>query len=93
MTNTAICFEELSSERQPMLAGLDGTLRFDVAHDKNTECWHVTVDDGVVLVSNEPAAAEAVARLELLDSPGRWGAIDPFGRGRIDTRRRDTARQ
>jgi hypothetical protein len=26
-----------------------------------------------------------LGQLELLDIPGRWGRIDAFGRGRVDT--------
>jgi glycogen debranching enzyme len=35
----------------------------------------------------DPALPVRVGRLELLDIPGRWGRIDAFGRGRIDTSR------
>ena len=30
---------------------------------------------------------KSIGRLELLDIPGRWGAVDAFGRGRVDTGR------
>jgi glycogen debranching enzyme len=33
----------------------------------------------------DPALARGVGHLELLDIPGRWGRIDAFGRGRIET--------
>ena len=33
----------------------------------------------------DPVLAESVGRMELLDIPGRWGRIDAFGRGRVDT--------
>lgn len=33
----------------------------------------------------DPALPTTVGRLELLDIPGRWGRIDAFGRGRVDT--------
>src|SRR4029079_6412431 len=33
----------------------------------------------------DPARARGVGHLELLDIPGRWGRIDAFGRGRIET--------
>jgi glycogen debranching enzyme len=39
---------------------------------------HLIVDPGLPL---------SISRLELLDIPGRWGRIDAFGRGRIDTSR------
>jgi glycogen debranching enzyme len=33
----------------------------------------------------DPALPLTLGRLELLDIPGRWGRIDAFGRGRVDT--------
>jgi glycogen debranching enzyme len=33
----------------------------------------------------DPALPETIGRMELLDIPGRWGRIDAFGRGRVDT--------
>jgi hypothetical protein len=36
----------------------------------------------------DPALPISVGWLELLDIPGRWGRIDAFGRGRVDTTRR-----
>ncbi len=41
--------------------------------------------DGHLIV--DPALPETIGRLELLDIPGRWGRIDAFGRGRVDTSR------
>ena len=35
----------------------------------------------------DPALPQGIGRLELLDIPGRWGRIDAFGRGRVDTER------
>jgi len=35
----------------------------------------------------DPALPIGIGRLELLDLPGRWGRIDAFGRGRVDTSR------
>ncbi|WP_166874718.1 amylo-alpha-1,6-glucosidase [Salinibacterium sp. ZJ450] len=35
----------------------------------------------------DPALPTTIGRLELLDIPGRWGRIDAFGRGRVDTSR------
>ncbi len=35
----------------------------------------------------DPALPVGIGRIELLDIPGRWGRIDAFGRGRIDTAR------
>ncbi len=36
----------------------------------------------------DPVLPEQIGRLELLDIPGRWGLVDAFGRGRVDTRGR-----
>jgi glycogen debranching enzyme len=33
----------------------------------------------------DPALPRRIGRLELLDIPGRWGRIDAFGRGRVET--------
>jgi glycogen debranching enzyme len=33
----------------------------------------------------DPAIPKSIGRVELLDIPGRWGRIDAFGRGRVDT--------
>ena len=35
----------------------------------------------------DPALPQSIGRLELLNIPGRWGVIDAFGRGRVDTSR------
>ena len=43
------------------------------------------VGDNLVV---DPALPINVGWLELLDIPGRWGRIDAFGRGRVDTSRR-----
>jgi glycogen debranching enzyme len=37
----------------------------------------------------DPVLPESIGRMELLDIPGRWGRIDAFGRGRVDTTRSD----
>jgi glycogen debranching enzyme len=38
----------------------------------------------------DPALPVQIGRLELLDIPGRWGRMDAFGRGRVETRRETT---
>ncbi len=44
---------------------------------------------GLVPIGNnllvDPAIPSQLGQLELLDMPGRWGRIDAFGRGRVDT--------
>jgi hypothetical protein len=33
----------------------------------------------------DPALPRTIGHLELLDIPGRWGRVDAFARGRVDT--------
>jgi glycogen debranching enzyme len=40
----------------------------------------------------DPALPRQIGRVELLDIPGRWGVVDAFGRGRVDTQTRRRAR-
>ena len=42
------------------------------------------VDDRLVV---DAALPSSIGHLELLDIPGRWGRVDAFGRGRVDTAR------
>jgi glycogen debranching enzyme len=42
------------------------------------------VGDNLVV---DPALPRTIGRMELLDIPGRWGRIDAFARGRVDTAR------
>ena len=41
----------------------------------------------------DPALPSAIGHLELLDIPGRWGRLDAYGRGRVATGRRRSARR
>jgi glycogen debranching enzyme len=36
----------------------------------------------------DPALPVGIGHVELLDIPGRWGRVDAFGRGRVETRRK-----
>jgi hypothetical protein len=36
----------------------------------------------------DPALPMSIGQLALLDIPGRWGRIDAFGRGRVETGKR-----
>jgi glycogen debranching enzyme len=36
----------------------------------------------------DPALSAGIGHLELLDIPGRWGRIDAYGRGRVETGKR-----
>jgi glycogen debranching enzyme len=46
---------------------------------------------GEHLVS-DPALPMGIGRIELLDIPGRWGRVDAFARGRVETDRRQPLR-
>jgi glycogen debranching enzyme len=35
----------------------------------------------------DPVLPQQIGRVELLDIPGRWGVVDAFGRGRVDTQK------
>jgi glycogen debranching enzyme len=37
------------------------------------------------LLTVDPALPQGIGRIGLLDVPGRWGKVDAFGRGRVDT--------
>jgi hypothetical protein len=57
-------FDRLAAEPQPLLAGVRGTLRFDILRGDTTASWHVRIDRGDVTVSREHADADAVARVQ-----------------------------
>jgi hypothetical protein len=56
-------FDRLAAERQPLLGGTQGTMRFDVLRGDTTTSWFVSIDDGNVAVSHETGAADAVVRV------------------------------
>jgi hypothetical protein len=41
----------------------------------------------------DPALPSTIGHLELLDIPGRWGHVDAFARGRVNTSRADRTRR
>jgi glycogen debranching enzyme len=41
----------------------------------------------------DPALPRDIGRLELLDIPGRWGRVDAFGRGRVETGKKQHAKR
>lgn len=41
----------------------------------------------------DPVLPEAIGRVEVLDIAGRWGRVDAFGRGRVDTSRASRSRR
>jgi len=78
-------FEGLTREHQPLLAGTTGTLRFDVMHGNDAECWHLTIAKGAVAVSRKSAKADSIIRLDraLFDdiTCGRANAMTAVLRG------------
>ena len=45
-------------------AGESASIRFDIVDGTSTECWHVTITKGVVTVTRQNRAADAIARVE-----------------------------
>jgi putative sterol carrier protein len=83
---TAQFFEELDQRgHEPMLAGVTGTIRFDVAEGKRTERWLVVIERGAVSVSRRNTKADCVVRTDraLLDRlvRGQANALASFLRG------------
>jgi putative sterol carrier protein len=81
-------FESLSQrEREPLLAKLSGTIRFDAVGDDRVEHWYVTLDKGSVKVSHSKAKADAVIRADqsMLDGifSGRENAMAAILRGAL----------
>jgi putative sterol carrier protein len=57
-------FEALAARRhEPLLEKASGSVRFDLAHGKQTDHWRVTVKKGDVQVSQDDADADSVVRL------------------------------
>jgi putative sterol carrier protein len=57
--------EELGRRgHDPRLARTTGTLRFDVRDDARMEHWRLAIEDGVVAVSRDDAAADCVLRID-----------------------------
>ena len=73
--------------REPLLAKVSGTLRFDAVDDGRVEHWYVVLGDGQVSVSHKNARADAVIRLSrslLRDIvTGRANAMAALLRGAI----------
>ena len=88
MDPTATFFENLGSQGyEPVLAHIDGTVRFDVAGGDRIEHWFVTIHKGEIAVSRKRARADAVINLEksLSDEilSGKTNAIARLLRGQI----------
>jgi putative sterol carrier protein len=80
-------FEGLAARRQPLLHNVSGTLRFDVMHGDETDCWYITIAKGDVAVTREEAPADAIIRVRdaLFDDilSGRANAMAALLRGDI----------
>ena len=48
--------------REPLLANVSGTLRFDLVNGQRVEHWHLAIKNGDVAVSRSDAEADAVVR-------------------------------
>jgi len=81
-------FDSLPSRaREPLLAKVSGTLRFDAVDDGRVEHWYVVMAAGQVGVSHKNAKADAVIRLprSLLHDivTGRANAMAALLRGAV----------
>jgi putative sterol carrier protein len=87
MTMPVDFLERITREPQPLLAGITGTLRFDVVDGDATTHNYVSVDHGAVTVTHDDAPADVVARMrrELFDEirTGRANAVAATLRGEI----------
>jgi putative sterol carrier protein len=56
-------FRELAERgREPLLANVSGTLRFDLVDGERVEHWYLTIKNGDIAVSHKDAEADAVVR-------------------------------
>ncbi len=81
-------FQRLASVPQPLLQGVQATLRIDVEGDRgDVEHWMLRMDDGYVRVSRRDTRADAVIRTDqvMLDRllSGEANALTARLRGRI----------
>jgi hypothetical protein len=80
-------FARLAAEPQPLLTGVQGTLRFDVVRGDTTSSWYMRIDRGNVTVSREEIEADAVVRVNepLFDDivTGRANAMAAALRGEM----------
>lgn len=62
---SATFFEALAERgHEPILAGMSGTVSFELQNGKRTEYWYVTIHKGDVTVSNSGESADAVVRCD-----------------------------
>lgn len=64
MDTTGAFFKRVAKTDQPLLARINGTLRFDLDDKSKIEHWFVSVDRGRVSVSHRNAAADAVVEAD-----------------------------
>ena len=79
--------ERITSEPQPMLAGISGSLRFDIVEGDVTTHTYITIDDGSITASADDGPADVIARMPrpLFDEirAGRVNAVAATLRGEI----------
>jgi predicted lipid carrier protein YhbT len=85
---TAAFFAELAGRgREPLLAKVTGSVRFDLRENGATRHWHLSVAKGHVTVSRRNSAADCVVRADkaLFDRvvTGRASAVTARLRGEI----------
>lgn len=85
---TVALFDALEQRRHvPRLKKVHGSVRFDLAHDKQTDYWLVAIDDGDISVSREKRDADCVVHADkgLFDQvvSGRENAISALLRGAV----------
>jgi putative sterol carrier protein len=84
---TRALFTRLSSEHQPLLASMTGSVRFDIADGERTEHWFLQIHRGDVVVSHKGDEADCVisADIATFDAilTGRMNAMAAVLRGAI----------
>jgi len=64
-SGTRTFFDGLQArEREPILKGESGTLRFDLTGGPELERWYVTIADGTVAVSHRASHADTIVRVD-----------------------------
>jgi putative sterol carrier protein len=87
MDASADFLERITSEPQPLLRSVSGSLRFDITDGPVTTHTHLTIDHGVVTASHDAAPADVVAQMDkrVFDDirTGRVNAVAATLRGEI----------
>jgi hypothetical protein len=88
MTDPSAFFEGLAARGdEPLLRGVNGTVRFDVRHGSTIDPWSVSIDDAAISVSHRKRAADCVVTVDEDDLAsivsGETNAITAALRGQI----------